>query len=106
MAMPPLRRLLLGAAVLLVAAITVTYYIFEISRIAQLQETVRERESTLRSVKDNVRSYQEKVRFYQTQEGIEHLAREQYNLVTSGDRMILLTDQEEGQEERMDHHGR
>lgn len=90
--MPPLRRLLLGAAVLLVLAITVSYYIFEISRIAQLQDAVKERETRLQRVKDSVRDYQEKVAFYQTQEGIEHLAREQYNLVTSGDRMILLKD--------------
>ena len=37
-----------------------------------------------------MRDYKEKVEFYKTQEGIEHLAREQYNLIGKGERVILL----------------
>ncbi|MBR1602938.1 MAG: hypothetical protein IJ667_05815 [Synergistaceae bacterium] len=42
-----------------------------------------------------VKSYQEKVEFYKTQEGIEHLAREQYNLVAPCERVILLVSPDE-----------
>ena len=42
-----------------------------------------------------VESYKDKVEFYKTKEGIEHLAREQYNLVAPGERVILLVSPDE-----------
>ena len=59
-------------------------------RIEQIRSAIDEREDLLQKKKENVRNYEEKVSFYKTREGIEHLAREQYNLVTSGERVILL----------------
>ena len=88
--MPPLRRILLASVILLVLSITVTYYIFEISRIAQLEGAIEKQEAVLNERRENVRSYQEQVAFYKTPEGIQHLAREQYNLVMPGERVILL----------------
>ena len=88
MAMPPLRRIALIA--FLLALIMVTHYAFEVSRIKQIRSAIDEREDLLQKKKENVRNYEEKVSFYKTKEGIEHLAREQYNLVTSGERVILL----------------
>ncbi|MBR1671507.1 MAG: septum formation initiator family protein [Fretibacterium sp.] len=88
--MPPLRRILLASVLLLVLSITVTYYIFEISRIVQLNGAIERQEAVLRERRENVRNYQDQVAFYKTREGIEHLAREQYNLVLPGERMILL----------------
>ena len=94
--MPPLRRILIGAVVLLVLSIAVTYYMFEVRRIVQIEEAITEREATLREKQKNVRDYQEKVAFYKTREGIEHLAREQYNLVGNGERVFLLQNPDAG----------
>ena len=88
--MPPLRRILFASVILLVLSITVTYYIFEISRIAQLEEAIEKQEAVLNDRRESVRSYQDQVAFYKTSEGIQHLAREQYNLVMPGERVILL----------------
>ncbi len=71
-------------------AITMSYYWFEYKKILQTQEAIEKREAILKEKRDNVQTYKEKVEFYQTREGIEHLAREQYNLVTSGERVIIL----------------
>ncbi len=90
MAMPPLRRIALIAFLGLLALIMVTHYAFEVSRIEQIRSAIDEREDLLQKKKENVRNYEEKVSFYKTREGIEHLAREQYNLVASGERVILL----------------
>ena len=90
MAMPPLRRIALIAFLGLLALIMVTHYAFEVSRIEQIRSAIDEREDLLQRKKENVRNYEEKVSFYKTREGIEHLAREQYNLVASGERVILL----------------
>ncbi|MCR5346429.1 MAG: septum formation initiator family protein [Fretibacterium sp.] len=88
--MPPLRRILFASFIFLVLSITVSYYIFEISRINQLEELIREQEAVLRDRRTSVRNYQEQIAFYKTPEGIQHLAREQYNLIMPGERVILL----------------
>ena len=88
--MPPLRRILIGGIIFLILSIAVTYYMFEVRRIVRIEETIAEREATLMEKQRNVRDYQEKVAFYKTREGIEHLAREQYNLVGDGERVFLL----------------
>ena len=90
MAMPPLRRIALIAFLGLLALIMVTHYAFEVSRIEQIRSAIDEREDLLQRKKENVRNYEEKVSFYKTREGIEHLAREQYNFVASGECVILL----------------
>ena len=88
--MPSLERVIQIALVVLVLAITVSYYRFELERIAQIREAIVKREAVLNEKREAVRNYKEKVAFYKTQEGIEHLAREQYNLMEKGERVILL----------------
>ena len=88
--MPPLRRIVIASIVLLLLLIVGTHYFFEVRRIAQLNAAVEEKEDLLRKKQDSVRDYREKVTFYSSREGIEHMAREQYNLVFSGERVILL----------------
>ena len=92
--MPPLRRIFFASVILLVLSITVTYYIFEISRITQLDEVIEEQEAVLQERRESVRSYEEQIAFYKTPEGIQHLAREQYNLILPGERVILLKSQD------------
>ena len=88
--MPPLRKILMAALVLLLILIVGTHYFFEARRIAQLSAAVEEREALLREKQDSVRDYREKVSFYRSEEGIEHMAREQYNLIFPGERVILI----------------
>ncbi len=88
--MPSLRRLIIITLAVLGLAITVSYYRFELERIAEIREAIGKSEAVLKEKRESVRSYKEKVAFYKTQEGAEHLAREQYNLVENGERVILL----------------
>ena len=85
-----LKRIIFIALCVVVLAIAVSYYRFELDRIAQIQEAISKSEVLLQQKRDSVRDYKEQVSFYKTQEGIEHLAREQYNLVAPGERVILL----------------
>ncbi|MBQ6971049.1 MAG: septum formation initiator family protein [Synergistaceae bacterium] len=88
--MPSLRQILFFALVLLGLAITWSYYRFELDRIAEIRGQIEKSEAVLKQKRESVRDYKEKVEFYKTQEGIEHLAREQYNLIGKGERVILL----------------
>ncbi len=93
--MPPLRRILVWTLLILFLAIIFTYYAFEINNIFRLTEAKAEREAMLEEKRQLVESYKDKVEFYKTKEGIEHLAREQYNLVAPGERVILLVSPDE-----------
>ena len=93
--MPPLRRILAWTVLILFLAIIFTYYAFEINNIFKLTEAKAEREAMLEEKRQLVESYKDKVEFYKTKEGIEHLAREQYNLVAPGERVILLVSPDE-----------
>jgi len=88
--MPSFKKIFIIVIAVLLIAIAFTYYRIELDRISQIREAISRGEVILQQKKDSVRDYQEKVSFYKTQEGIEHLAREQYNLVTQGERVILL----------------
>ncbi len=88
--MPSLKQLIFFALILVGLAITWSYYRFELDRIAEIRGQIEKSESVLKQKRESVRDYKEKVEFYKTQEGVEHLAREQYNLVGKGERVILL----------------
>lgn len=88
--MPSLKQIIFIALTVLGLAIAVSYYRFELERIAQIREAIGKREAVLQEKRDSVRNYKEKVAFYKTKEGAEHLAREQYNLVGNGERVVLL----------------
>ena len=88
--MPSIKQIFFIVIAVLLIAIAVTYYRIELERIASIREAITKGEAVLQQKKDSVRDYQEKVMFYKTQEGLEHLAREQYNLITQGERVILL----------------
>ncbi|MBQ7578827.1 MAG: hypothetical protein IJT21_11245 [Synergistaceae bacterium] len=88
--MPSIKQIFFVVIAVLLIAIAVTYYRIELERIASIREAITKGEAVLQQKKDSVRDYQEKVTFYKTQEGLEHLAREQYNLITQGERVFLL----------------
>ena len=93
--MPSLKQLIFFALILVGLAITWSYYRFELDRIAEIRGQIEKSESVLKQKRESVRDYKEKVEFYKTQEGVEHLAREQYNLVGKGERVILLRSPDE-----------
>lgn len=93
--MPPLKRIFFIVAIIVVFAILFSYYVFEIKKILQFNSIIAEREADRDEQRELVKSYKEKVSFYKTQEGIEHLAREQYNLVAPGERVVLLVSPDE-----------
>ena len=88
--MPSFRRLFIVTLAVLGLSITVSYYRFELERIAEIREAIGKSEAVLKEKRESVRNYKEKVAFYKTEEGAAHLAREQYNLVENDERVILL----------------
>ncbi len=88
--MPSLKRIALIVLSILGLSIAVGYYRFELERIAQIREAIGKSEEVLKQKRQTVQDYKEKVAFYKTEEGAAHLAREQYNLVGTGETVILL----------------
>ncbi|MBQ7197026.1 MAG: hypothetical protein IJS40_06415 [Synergistaceae bacterium] len=84
------RKILIITLAVLGLALTVSYYRFELDRIAEIRAAIVKSEAELERKREIVRIYREKAAFYKTQEGIEHLAREQYNLVGDKERVFLL----------------
>ena len=88
--MVSIRKIFFITLAVLGLALTVSYYRFELDRIASIREAIAKSEAELERKREIVRIYREKAAFYKTQEGIEHLAREQYNLVGNQERVFLL----------------
>ena len=80
-------------------AIAIGCYRFELDRISRIREAINKKEAELAVKRNNVKEYREKVAFYKTDEGAEHLAREQYNLVRDGETVILLKSEDKEPEE-------
>lgn len=76
-------------------AIAIGCYRFELDRIARIREAIGKSEAELALKRSKVQEYREKVAFYKTDEGAEHLAREQYNLIRDGERVILLKSEDQ-----------
>ena len=88
--MPRLRWMFVAAFATLLFFIAVTVYYFEFQRLTRLKFTVAERTAELAEKEHNVKIYREKVAFYRTDEGIAHLAREQYNLAFPGEQVFII----------------
>ena len=97
--MPSIRRIVFITLAVLGLALTVSYYRFELDRIAEIREAIAKSEAELEKRRESVRVFREKAEFYRTQEGMEHLAREQYNLVGNNERVILLVSPDEYHED-------
>ena len=79
-----------AALAILIFFITATVYYFEFRRLMRLRSAVAESSARLAERERSVRNYREKVAFYQTDEGIAHLAREQFNLAFPGERVYII----------------
>jgi cell division protein FtsB len=79
-----------AAFAILIFFITATVYYFEFRRLMRLRSAVAESSARLAERERSVANYREKVAFYRTDEGMAHLAREQYNLVFPGERIFIV----------------
>jgi cell division protein FtsB len=70
--------------------ITATVYYFEFLKLRRLKFAVAESSARLAEKESSVRDHREKVAFYRTDEGIAHLAREQYNMALPGERVFIV----------------
>ncbi len=55
--MPSLRRIILIALGVIVLAIAMSYFKFELDRIAQIQEAISKSEAVLKQKRESVRDY-------------------------------------------------
>ncbi|MBQ9418786.1 MAG: septum formation initiator family protein [Synergistaceae bacterium] len=90
-----IKRIIIIALGVIGFFLTVGYYRFELDRIASINAAIAKGEAELEKKREIVRIFREKAEFYKTQEGIEHLAREQYNLVGNNERVFLLVSPDE-----------
>jgi len=88
--MPRLRWVIIAAFALLLFFIAVTVYSFEFKKLTHLKYALTESSAKLAEKERNVRNFREKVAFYKTDEGIAHLAREQYNLAFPAERVYTI----------------
>ena len=88
--MPRLRWMFVAAFATLIFFIAATVYYFEFQKLTRLKIAVAESSAKLEEKEHSVRNFREKVAFYKTDEGIAHLAREQYNLAFPGERVYIV----------------
>lgn len=85
MALPRLRWVIFAAAVTFLIAVTLTSFYREASRVEALSATLDRRMEELVTVERDSQELQQKIDYYSTPEGIARLAREQFNLIRSGE---------------------
>jgi len=90
-----IKRIIIASLIMLGLVMTCVYYMFEIERISSIKAAIAKSEAELEKKREIVRVYREKAEFYKTKEGIEHLAREQYNLIGDNERVFLLVSPDE-----------
>ena len=82
---PRLRWLIFAAAVTFLIAVLLTSFFKELERIDVLSGTLDKRMEELVAEERKSQELKQKIEYYSTPEGIARLAREQFNLVLSGE---------------------
>ena len=88
--MPRLRWMFVAALAILLFFIAATVYYFEFQELMRLKLAVAKSSAKLAEKERSIKNYREKVAFYKTDEGIAHLAREQYNLAFPGEQVYII----------------
>ncbi len=88
--MPRLRWVFAACVLVVVLVITGTAYFHEIRKAAGLREQVEERMDKLVSMTRALQKIREQIDYYSTSEGVERLARDQFNLVGDGEEIYHL----------------
>ncbi len=82
---PRLRWIIFTAAVTFLIAVLLTSFFKELERIDVLSGTLDKRMEELVAEERKSQELKQKIEYYSTPEGIARLAREQFNLVLSGE---------------------
>ncbi|MDR1885250.1 MAG: septum formation initiator family protein [Synergistaceae bacterium] len=88
--MPKLRWVLFYAVVTFIVAATVVTFFKELHRIDRLAASLDSRMEELVELTRRNQEIQEKISYYQTPSGIAFLAREEFNLVKSGEKIYRI----------------
>lgn len=87
---PKLRWVIFVAAVTFLIAVMITSFFKEAKRIETLSSTLDKRIDELVEVERDSQELQQRIDYYTTPEGIARLAREQFNLVRSGETIYKI----------------
>lgn len=85
MGAPRLRWVIFAAGITFLLAVMLTSFFKELERIDTLSSTLDERMGELIAVERDSQELEQNIEYYSTPEGIARLAREQFNLVQSGE---------------------
>ena len=87
---PRLRWVIFAAAVTFLIAVLLTSFFKELERIDVLSEALDKRMEELVAEERKSQELKQNIEYYSTPEGIARLAREQFNLVLSGEVMYKI----------------
>ena len=82
---PRLRWIIFAAAITFLIAVLLTSFFKELEKIDVLSDTLDKRMEELVTEERKSQELKQKIEYYSTPEGIARLAREQFNLVLSGE---------------------
>ncbi len=88
--MPRLRWILVYAVAAFIVAVTLVTFFKELGRIERLSTALESRMEELVELTRKNQELQEKISYYKTPAGIAHLAREEFNLVKSGEKIYRI----------------
>ena len=87
---PRLRCVVFAAAVSFLIAVLLTSFFKEIQRVDDLSRSLDRRMDELVTEERKTQELKQKIEYYSTPEGIARLAREQFNLVSSGEMLYKI----------------
>ena len=87
---PRLRWIIFSAAITFLIAVLLTSFFKELEKIDVLSDTLDKRMEELVTEERKSQELKQKIEYYSTPEGIARLAREQFNLVLSGEVMYKI----------------
>ncbi len=85
-----MRWVIFAAAVTFLIAVLLTSFFKELEKIDVLSDTLDKRMEELVAEERKSQELKQKIEYYSTPEGIARLAREQFNLVLSGEVMYKI----------------
>lgn len=88
--MPKLRWVLVYAIAAFILAVTAVTFFKEVSRIERLSAALESRMEELVEITRKNQELQERISYYATPSGIAFLAREEFNLVKSGEKIYRI----------------
>lgn len=87
---PRLRWVFFAAGVTFLIAVLLTSFFKELERIDKLSDTLDKRMEELVTEERKSQELKQNIEYYSTPEGIARLAREQFNLVQSGEKLYKI----------------